>query len=331
MEEKLNAQGILNLGDLLDALTTPDRLPPLLALKGFTMNKVDLWTGVLRDNLLDGACPPDINHKIQDNPYLSRYPHHPDAVLNEYGEKEWEAKISESPTCKKYVCIVRLIEHMFRETAKIFVDTVHEDDWILYHDALTLFTAAESMQYMRAKGYLNHLILPQHRCNAGTPYANRMVGMRPEVMPLDAHLNQDIHESVDRHVNLTAHLPDNHPNKFGKRTPKQLSKAYRRVWDPALGPDAGAPTSRRIKQDVDRVVYKTYLEIFHRRGRVLNTAAYLGRRAQLHNERVAAPWGGKRIKGDGPVRTYWVHPDIKDYEEELMEGSRSQYLISMEE
>ena len=208
---------------------------------------------------------------------------------------------------------------------------MHEDDWVLYHDALTLFTAAESMQYMRLKGYLNHFILPQHRCNDGAPYANRMVGMRPEVMPLDAHLNQDIHESVDRHVNLTAHLPDNHPNKFGKRTPKQLSKAYIRLWDPDLGPNAGAPLGRRIKQDVDRVVYKTYLEIFTRRGRVLNTAAYLGWRAQLHNERVAAPWGGKRIKGEGPVRTYWVHHNIKQYEEALMEGSRLQYHISQKE
>ena len=82
------------------------------------MNKVTLWTGVLHNKLLDGACPPNINHKIAKNPYLSRHPHHPDAVLNEYGEQEWEAKINESPTCKNYVCIVRLIEHMFRETKK---------------------------------------------------------------------------------------------------------------------------------------------------------------------------------------------------------------------
>ena len=175
--------------------------------------------------------------------------------------------MNDSPTCKKYVCIVRLIKHMFRESAKIFVNTVHKHDWVLYHDALTLFTAAESMQYMRAKGYLNHLILPQHRCNTGTPYANCMVGMRPEVMPLDAHLNQDIHENNDRHVNLTAHLPDDHANEFNKRNQTQLYKAYKHVWDHALGSDMGAPTNRRIKQDVDRVVYQTYRKIFDRRGR----------------------------------------------------------------
>jgi len=58
MEEKLNAQGILNLGNLMDALNTP---APLLALKGFTLNKVTLWTGVLADSLLDGACPPPLS------------------------------------------------------------------------------------------------------------------------------------------------------------------------------------------------------------------------------------------------------------------------------
>ena len=181
------------------------------------------------------------------------------------------------------------------------------------------------MQYMREKGYLSHLILPQHRCNGGTPYANRMVGMRPEVMPLDAHLNQDIHESVDRHVNLTSHLPDGHPNKFSKRTPTHLSNAYKRVWDPDLGPDAGAPLGRRIKQDVDRIVNKTYLQIVARRGRVLDTAAYLGRRAELHEDRVAAPWGGPRTKGEGPVRTYWIHSNVNSYEGQLMEKSRTAF------
>ena len=87
---------------------------------------------------------------------------------------------------------------------------------MIYHNALLLFVAKDSYKYMQQKGCFRHLIVPQHELNAGTPYANHMVEMRPEVMPMDAHLNQDLHESVDRHVNLTGHLPDNHPNKFSK-------------------------------------------------------------------------------------------------------------------
>ena len=110
-----------------------------------------------------------------------------------------------------------------------------------------------------------------------------MVGMRPDAMPLDAHLNQDLHVGVDRHVNLTQHLPcylpngkTPYPNKFSKRTPKLLSSAYRRIWDPSLGPMAGVPLGCRIIENIKRVVNKTYLAIFEHRGRVLDTAQYTG-------------------------------------------------------
>ena len=129
-----------------------------------------------------------------------------------------------------------------------------------------------------------------------------MVGMRPEVMPLDSHLNQDLHESVDRHVNLTQYLHENHEHKFSKRTPNHFRRAYLRIWDPTLGSEAGAPLSSRIREDIIRVVNSTYLDIFNRRGRVLDTAAYTGRRKQEHTDRVAKPWGGVRVKGQGPTR-----------------------------
>ena len=142
---------------------------------------------------------------------------------------------------------------------------------------------------------------------------------------MDTHLNQDLHKSVDRHVNLTSHLSDNHPNKFSKRTPKHLVAAYKKIWDPNLGPFAGAPIHKRIKEDIGRVVQKTYLDIFNHRGRVLDTAAYTGRRAVEQEERFADQWGGHRIKGAGPKRTYWIHPDVKHYEASLMDACRRSF------
>ena len=218
---------------------------------------------------------------------------------------------------------------MFWETAKVFADTKYNNNWMIYHDALLLFVAAEWYDYIQRKGYYNHLIVPLNGLSEGTLYAKRMVGMRPEVIPLDAHLNQDLHKSVNRHVNLTSHLPDLHPNKFSKRTPKSLSTAYRRVWDPEIGIHAGAPVHKRIKEDIERVVNKTYLEIFYRRGRVLNTAAYTGRRAVEQGERYAAPHGGIRTKGTGPVRKYWVHPEVKQYEANIMVECRRNFLLSV--
>ena len=121
--------------------------------------------------------------------------------------------------------INKLIDHIFIQTEKAFRGTKHEKDWMVYHDALSLFVAKESYQYMQTKGYFEHLIVPLNGLSAGTPYAHRMVGMRPEAMPMDSHLNQDLRECVDRHVNLTAHLPEGHPEKFSKCTPRHLSRA----------------------------------------------------------------------------------------------------------
>ena len=182
---------------------------------------------------------------------------------------------------------------------------------------------------MRTKGYYDHLIVSFNGLSAGKIYVKCMVGMRSEVMPLDIHLNQDLHDSVGRHVNLTSHLPDSHPNKFSKHTPKALSKAYKWIWDTELGIHQGAPVHKRIKEDIERVVNKTYLEIFYRRGRVLNTAAYTGRRAVEQKERYAAQHGGTRYKGAGPVRKYWVHPQVKEYEANIMVECRRNFAVSV--
>ena len=86
---------------------------------------------------------------------------------------------------------------------------------------------------------------------------------------------------------------------------------------------------KRIKEDIERVVKKTYLEIFHRRGRVLNTAAYTGRRAVEQEERYAAPHGGSRTKGTGPEREYWVHHEVKEYEANIIVEVRRSFEASL--
>ena len=80
--------------------------------------------------------------------------------------------ITKLSVCNKVASINSLKDHMFIETENIFKGTVHEDDWVVYHDALSLFTANDSVEYMRNKGYLDHLILPQNGCNQGTAYAD---------------------------------------------------------------------------------------------------------------------------------------------------------------
>eukprot|EP00593_Proboscia_inermis_P010417 CAMPEP_0171311144 /NCGR_PEP_ID=MMETSP0816-20121228/21371_1 /TAXON_ID=420281 /ORGANISM="Proboscia inermis, Strain CCAP1064/1" /LENGTH=172 /DNA_ID=CAMNT_0011795719 /DNA_START=717 /DNA_END=1233 /DNA_ORIENTATION=- len=112
---------------------------------------------------------------------------------------------------------------------------------------------------------------PQLGLNESTRFANCATGNQPGLMPLDAHLNQDLHSQTDYHVLLSNSLPDDDKRKISKRTPKKCAEAYKRIWDSSLGPDAEAPTSKRIKKDIDRVVDGTYLKIFNARGCVIET------------------------------------------------------------
>ena len=148
---------------------------------------------------------------------------------------------------------------------------------------------------MKDKGYYHRLILPQNDLNKGTPYANRVVGNHPHMMPLDEHLNQDLHNKVDVHTVLTKHLPDDDPLKFSKRTPDRMQRAYLKLWDPSLGPDEGAPTSKRIQEDINRVINETYLDIFYNRGMALaGNHRCKGRRK--HECGLKGKRGGARIK-----------------------------------
>ena len=297
--------------DLVEIVQCEGRINDLVnAVSGMSKRKIEKIKKQLEDNVpIDGDIPEIKDYRQYDNPYLERY------------KDDWEKKIAESVTCNKHCSINHLIDHMFMETEKVFRNTKHSDDWMIYHDALSLFTAKESTDYMKTKGYIEHLILPQFDCNKGTVYANRMVGMRPEVMPLDCHLNQDLHLCVDRHVNMTSHLEDTNEDKFSRRTPKHTQSAYKRIWDPSLGSEAGAPLGKRIIEDVERVVNETYLRIFNNRGRALSDTEYKGRRAAiirecrneqgeggLNNRR-----GGTRVKGSGELKHIWTHPTTESH------------------
>jgi hypothetical protein len=45
------------------------------------------------------------------------------------------------------------------------------------------------------------------------------------------------------HVTITSHLPNDDPRKYYFSTPKEISRAYLRLVDPAT---SGAPSSTRI-------------------------------------------------------------------------------------
>ena len=81
-------------------------------------------------------------------------------------------------------------------------------------------------------------------------YANRPVGDLPELMPNNNSLFCDLKVSLDTHVNLTRKMHREDPRKFSKSTPKEISRAIHRLFDPVSGV---APTRARILQDINRI------------------------------------------------------------------------------
>jgi hypothetical protein len=143
------------------------------------------------------------------------------------------------------------VEHIVKETERMMRGMKHEEDWMFYHDALTLMTAKETIAWMKDKGHFERWILPANRLHTDDPslkyYFCKPVGNSPEMMPWDTSLNQDVKCAVDRHVMSMADFEDDNPLKFSLSTPKRGARAFVRVLE-------GVPSSHRIIHDITKVI-----------------------------------------------------------------------------
>eukprot|EP00536_Pseudo-nitzschia_multiseries_P017310 jgi/Psemu1/50279/gm1.50279_g len=148
-----------------------------------------------------------------------------------------------------------MIDYMFDQTKRIF-----GDEGFVYHDALVLMTCADSVSYMKEKGYYKHWILPEldimgEQGGVGGSlklYRNRPVQNRPEANPLDTSLFSQLNRAVDQHVVLTQGFIDEN-KKFSLATPTAVSRTYRRVW-------TLHPKSETIVKDINKVL-RSFLEV----------------------------------------------------------------------
>ena len=165
-------------------------------------------------------APKTVDHRVCSNPYESKF-----------GD-DWERHVQSSPTFSHSSYICNYIDHMMRESERVMQGTIHEKTWMVYHDALSIMTSRSTKEWMKEKGYLDRWILPSSDLYDNLPsdarrfYAGKPVGNSPEFMPLDTHLNQDLHSSHDFHATVTQDLIDNDPRKFDGSTPKRLSQSY---------------------------------------------------------------------------------------------------------
>ena len=130
-KEKLEKAGIL-LVKHLKYLDNIDETMQGLCEATKTNGRNGLTISFLR-NLVDqcrdaaeGAAPEKVDHRKAINPYESRF------------GSEWMNKIQQSAHMKKYMSICSLVLHMYTATNQAFSGTQHENNFLFYHDALSL-------------------------------------------------------------------------------------------------------------------------------------------------------------------------------------------------
>ena len=178
------------------------------------------------------------------------------------------------------------------------------------------------MQMHDGKSYYDRWIHPMGGLNAGTTYEGRPVGNSPEMMPWDASLNKDVDDRVARGVACTKHLKpgdEGYELRYSRATPKLQSSAYLRVLDPVHGPNGGAPTSKRIIQDIDKFL-PLCEEIRLANGTVVEGLGSRNGHRAAANAGVAKR-GGKRVKRLEPPGGGWTDPAIAGIIERKLEHS----------
>ena len=124
----------------------------------------------------------------------------------------------------------------------------------------------------------------------------------PEFMPLDCSLFSDLVRSLQVHTRLTASLAVTDDRKFSMATPKTVSKAIRRLWDPING---GVPSSERIMQDIRRCSQDHVKAVIEAEGAIVHG---IGSRNGHRKRPTGAKRGGPRKKNmDSPNKPAWLH------------------------
>ena len=304
-EEKLLAAGVSNVGELKKM-----KQEELKNIKGISeKNLTFIWTQCQLAK--DECAPPTTDHRKAANPYESKY------------GPNWMHHLKSSPSFSNYVCITDYINFIITESARIMKGTKHEDDWVFYHDALSLMTAKKTKDWMRNKGIYNKWLLPTTNLYDNSPdllkrYKDNPIGNSPEFMPWDSHLNQDLHSAHDHHVSLTRHLDDADPRKFDGSTPKRMSASYTRLL-------TMCPTSERVVQDCTRVL-DAFQAVYDAKGVILDEfGERSGRRSVSKcDEEETRKRGGTREKKQYKRRNN-LHPALDSVRSDFYSASKSTY------
>jgi hypothetical protein len=181
--------GYKTVGDVVDLRGNSERINDLCA--NTTGMKRDFFLQLIEACCLqvtEGVVEPEVNcikNLSEPNPYKSRYGH--------CWKDEINKKISSRKDC---LCITDLVTDMMRATEKAYAGTKHKDDWLVYHDALSLMT--DKVDNCFNKDLHEHIA---------------------------THIMMFLSSGANRNDNRL----------FSLNTPKRGRSAYLRIWDPENG------------------------------------------------------------------------------------------------
>jgi hypothetical protein len=260
---KLATAGINIVEDLINILDLS--LSGVAEKSGLSVTKIKSIRTIAIANVIHDRAPQEVDYRLAEDPYLAKF-----------GPERRRIEISKSLLLSGNVCITDMITHLYEESEAIFKGTIHQNDWFFWHDALSLMTAKDTINWMKENGYYDRWLLPELDLYRDFPdvkskYDRRPIGDTPESMPLDNNLNKDLHDDVDRQVAATKMLDEDNLKKFSMSTPKRATSTYLRVWE-SVG-----PTPRRIVQDVSKVI-PSWQDIRANRGGYVDRIVRKGKR-----------------------------------------------------
>ena len=307
VREKLLADGVFAVGDLRDKF----------------QNRPTVWRNFCKHaagtgeerflKALNAAkeCEPGeprvIDYRTAPNPCCARC-----------GGEDWQSKVCASPQMKASTNVQDLVTHIVTAGTERRKGTKHEDEWCFYHDALSLMTSNETMEWMERKKWLKHWILPQHDLNGHIPCCQnpRPIGNNMPGQPWDEALNKDHDDVVLRHVAATSLLANDDPRKFSLATPNLCSAACRRVHQ-------GVP-SERIAHDMFKTL-DCWQMVFENDGLNRKKNAN-GQRGDEGRALGVAKRVGARVKTQKKdLKTHWCHEDAKTAMVEFVNRSKEQF------
>ena len=140
-------------------------------------------------------------------------------------------------------------------------------------------------------------------------YHNRVVGNHPYFMPLNVHLNQNLHIENDWHCIITKNLEKYDERKFTKSDLKNMEEVYLKLWNKS--DYEGIPSSKRIIEDINSFVNVAWSAIYQARGiDVFDLCQMVEIRNAEINTKNKRGVMRKKTTGFGII-DYWMHKSVK--------------------